>query len=105
LTNAAGGHNHGGYTGYDGTHNHGGYRINYLSDSDDSGSGLWMGRSTDQVANVNAGNHRHTIGNEGDHRHGISTEPAHSHSVTAQGGGQAHNNMPPFYALTYIIKL
>ena len=32
----------------------------------------------------------------------------HDHTVTASGtfgGGQAHNNMPPFYTLSYIMKL
>ena len=28
----------------------------------------------------------------------------HTHSILAQGGGLAHNNMPPYYALCYIMK-
>lgn len=36
------------------------------------------------------------------------TAGGHNHSVTASGafgGGQAHNNMPPYYTLSYIMKL
>lgn len=101
---AAGIHSHGGHTGYDGTHHHGGYRINWLSDADDAGTGLQMGRSTDGASNVEAGSHRHTIGSDGSHSHTIANQAAHSHTISAQGGGTAHENMPPFYALTYIIR-
>lgn len=41
------------------------------------------------------------------HQHGIGVADAaayHGHSITAEGSGTAHENMPPFYALTYIIK-
>lgn len=30
---------------------------------------------------------------------------SHSFTTTATGGGQAHNNMPPYYVLKFIIKL
>jgi len=29
--------------------------------------------------------------------------PDHLHAITAQGGGGAHNNMPPFVAVNYVI--
>lgn len=29
---------------------------------------------------------------------------SHNHTITAEGGGQAHNNLPPYYALAYIMK-
>lgn len=41
------------------------------------------------------------------HQHSVTVNAdnaAHAHSITAEGGSQAHENMPPFYALTYIIK-
>jgi microcystin-dependent protein len=38
-------------------------------------------------------------GGAGDHRHDISGE------TSAAGGGQAHENRPPYYALAYIMKL
>lgn len=36
-----------------------------------------------------------------------STDGNHSHSITIgnTGGGQPHNNMPPYYVLAYIMKL
>lgn len=33
------------------------------------------------------------------------TPSAHSHGITPSGGGQAHENRPPFYVLAYIIKV
>jgi microcystin-dependent protein len=52
--------------------------------------------------------HTHAIPEDGwNHTHGVTTgtESAnHAHGITAQGGGAAHENMPPYYALTYIIK-
>lgn len=33
---------------------------------------------------------------------GASTD--HTHGISAEGSGAAHENMPPYYALTYIIK-
>jgi microcystin-dependent protein len=46
-----------------------------------------------------------------DHSHAVALEPAsnHAHAVTGQtdsyGGGVAHENRPPYYALAYIMKL
>ena len=34
---------------------------------------------------------------------GASTR--HTHSISAEGGGQAHNNMPPYYAIAFIMKM
>ena len=69
------------------------------------------------------GNHTHQIGGNissnmpGDRYHNIVTRDRsglyddmsgnHSHSVWTnnQGGNESHNNMPPFYILTYIMKL
>ncbi len=40
------------------------------------------------------------------HRHTFTTDtaPNHTHSVGNTGGGQAHENRPPYYALAYIMK-
>lgn len=37
----------------------------------------------------------------------VDSNGAHTHTFTSDstGGGTAHNNMPPFYALAYIMKL
>jgi len=39
------------------------------------------------------------------HQFGTSNAGSHSHSIHNAGSNQAHNNMPPFYVLTYIMKL
>lgn len=52
--------------------------------------------------------HKHdfsgTTAGGGGHNHTVNGGGAHGHSIEPSGGGAAHNNMPPFYALTYIIK-
>lgn len=56
------------------------------------------------------GNHVHTIsgstGNGGSHSHSISGSISGSGtlSMSGEGGGQAHENRPPYYALCYIMK-
>ena len=50
-------------------------------------------------------------GDRGQGCHHVQTAAAGDHSHTfnvnsgAVGGNQAHENMPPFYVLTYIMKL
>lgn len=59
----------------------------------------------------NTGAHTHNISNTGNHSHNFSTSNtgAHTHQVYftsgATGGGATHENMPPYYALAYIMKL
>lgn len=44
-----------------------------------------------------AGEHSHTLN--------IDETGAHTHTINATGGGEAHENRPPYYALAYIMKL
>ena len=95
-------HNFGAYTDYQGQHGHGaGYIINWLSDSDDAGTGLQIGRSKDinSATYQDAGNHRHYIGGTTD---GPNTQ--HSHSIPAEGQGSPVTVINPYYALVYIIR-
>jgi microcystin-dependent protein len=50
-----------------------------------------------------------TINNSGDHTHTLTTGSSgnHNHTVTINntGGGQAHENMPPYVVVNYIIKV
>ena len=57
---------------------------------DSSGTNTW----TDTINSSTTGI---TINSAGEHSHTFTTN--------STGGGQAHNNMPPFYALAYIMKL
>jgi microcystin-dependent protein len=74
------------------------------------------------TSNASAHQHAINIGNAGSHSHGISvannaaihTHNAitnigndtynHSHTINSTGGGQAHENRPPYFALCYIIQ-
>lgn len=43
-------------------------------------------------------------GSAGLHTHELGTALDHTHSIGNVGGGNAHNNMPPYIALSYIIR-
>lgn len=43
-------------------------------------------------------------GSAGLHTHELGTASDHTHSIGNVGGGNAHNNMPPYIALSYIIR-
>lgn len=43
-------------------------------------------------------------GSAGLHTHELGTASDHTHSIGNVGGGNAHNNMPPYIALAYIIR-
>jgi microcystin-dependent protein len=100
---SAGAHTHTGSTNTTGAHTH-----NIFTDS--SGDG-------DDPKFVGAGNVNgpyNTITNgmssAGDHSHTFTTDSngAHTHDITGStssvGGGLAHENLPPYYALAYIMK-
>jgi len=56
----------------------------------------------------NAGHH-HRISLGGNNAWNINTSDNHAHTFSfttdSRGSNQSHNNMPPFYVLTYIMKL
>lgn len=88
-------HSHTGTTSTNGNHKHGGLGENV----DDSPFGIYD-------------NNRNHYGSEGgiDQDNAIfntSTDGDHNHTFTTDntGGGAAHNNMPPYYTLSYIMKL
>jgi microcystin-dependent protein len=48
-----------------------------------------------------------TLNADVNHLHTFTTansNPHHGHGIYNDGGGQAHENQPPFYVLTYIIR-
>ena len=78
-------HNHGGSTGNNGAH----YHTSNFPGSQGATSG------GDNVAENNLG-----LAFDVD----TSSVGDHNHIISSQGGGGAHNNMPPFMVLNYIIK-
>jgi len=111
-------HQHGANTGYAGTHSHtfsgqtgnggahahgGNYRSNFIHYRTFATGGSQiavLGQTVDFLYQ--------TLPSDGDHWHYFSgttsTQPDHRHSISAEGGSASHENMPPFYVLTYIIK-
>ena len=68
------------------------------------------GYTNTDVAIGGAGAHIHsvTIYSGGNHSHTLSVSvdsvSDHTHTISAEGGGQPHENRPPFYALCFIMK-
>lgn len=102
------GHTHTGTTASNGVHTHTitdpGHTHTQTTINDDynnSGSNP-PGFSADSAGtvtwdNINSSTTGITVNSNGDHNHTFTSD--------STGGGTAHNNMPPFYALAYIMKL
>ena len=107
-TASAGSHTHSASTNSAGAHSHT-TNISFSPDVDYFGNNVSIlnngqngtnsvgGQSTDFTSST-AGSHSHTVT--------VNSDGAHTHtvSVTNTGGGSAHENRPPFYALAYIMK-
>ena len=65
-----------------------------------SGTKNNTGTKTSPTSTLSAGNHSHTVtvNSAGDHTHDITG------STSSVGGGLAHENLPPYYALAYIMR-
>ena len=94
----AGAHSHTGSTNVSGSHTHS-YRRPQEGNSTDSGVG---GSSSVRHTWGN-----YTTGSAGDHSHSLSinTAASHTHTINNTGGGQAHENRPPYYALAFIMYI
>lgn len=129
-TGSAGSHSHSASTGSAGSHSHtvGGLRrfmttnrvTNFGHRSAPSGTsasayvGAYAGDGTQSMGSesntASTGSHSHSVSvsSGGSHSHSVTVNSggAHSHSVSVQnaGGGEPHNNMPPYIVLPYIIK-
>ena len=61
-----------------------------------------------RVTTDSSGSHTHTISGSGTLSGSISSGGAHAHSISGSisntGGGQSHENRPPYYALCFIMK-
>ena len=94
---SAGSHTHTGSTNSSGSHTHSYSKPseNQLSFGLNQGSLLkneWLTATTGS-----AGGHSHSIS--------INSAGSHTHTINNTGGGKAHENRPPYYALAYIMKL
>ena len=98
-TNSAGAHTHTGTTNTAGAHTHSYTRYSRterVSQITLTANAL-IGTRT--VNTSSAGAHSHTLN--------INSAGAHTHTVTTNevGGGQPHENRPPYYALCYIMRV
>ena len=103
-TNTTGSHSHGAgtlKTDTTGSHSHE-YRTN---EKKATGAGLVSGylHGTSYEQTSSAGAHSHTISGN------TASAGAHTHTISGNtastGGGGAHENRPPYYALCFIMKL
>jgi microcystin-dependent protein len=102
-TGQAGGHAHTGSTGQASiNHDHGQAIV--------AGNGATPGLRWDYVGEGASGNRLpqgvNTDARDVPHSHPVTVDPVgnHGHTIPAEGGGQAHDNMPPFYVLAFAIK-
>jgi microcystin-dependent protein len=119
-TSNTGAHSHSGSTSNTGSHGHnlntsGAYRVAFPGSSNTYNAGAeGTGRGGTIASAISAGAHSHNFNtsNTGAHSHTLSgtadSAGAHTHSFSttsgATGGGTAHENRPPYYALAYIMK-
>jgi microcystin-dependent protein len=96
---SAGSHSHTGSTNTTGAHTHTG-----PMGIDNEGGTYKVGIAYPTVTQ------NYTTNSAGDHSHTFTTDTAsaHTHDITGStantGGGLAHENLPPYYALCYIMK-
>jgi len=130
-----GDHSHPGSTSANGAHDHSYQRSNESNTPKQPGGGEQPNKGVFGSNTGNAGNHSHTvfIGNGGSHGHSLSVNSGgdhghsmsmnsagnhshtvsitsagdHSHNITTTntGGGQEHENRPPYIALLPIIRI
>ena len=104
TTDANGSHSHTGTTNTTGAHTH---TVNNTVQISGENTADGLDSSANEIDNINTTTT--TTSTNGDHSHTLSTttEGSHTHTFTtaSTGGGQAHNNMPPYYVLAYIMKI
>jgi microcystin-dependent protein len=104
------GHVHTGTTSENGLHTH-----STNANGGQGGLGLVTANGTNTVVETDDSNgeldvwktpYALTINNSGNHVHTFTSNSSTTNiSIQSTGGGQAHNNMPPFIGLNYIIRI
>lgn len=90
-------HGHTASTGAAGSHSHG------FNEWGNSAGGTYVVNGSDWYYNQfytstdAAGSHSHTVTVD-------SASASHAHTINAEGSGTAHENMPPYYALTFQVR-
>jgi len=95
-----GNHSHSGSTSTDGSHVHSFSRRG--DDGQDRGAGYSVVGYDNNIGGGDgdmnaAGSHNHSLS--------INDSGSHTHNIYNTGGGESHENRPPYYALAYIMKL
>ena len=95
---SAGSHSHTGSTNVSGSHTHSYGQVR----DDPTNSGIGGNSAYKYTSLVDT-----TTSSEGNHSHSLSINSAgsHTHTINNTGGGQAHENRPPYYALAFIMKI
>jgi len=101
-------HNHTGSTSTDGYHSHSGSTSTNGEHTHEVPGGRSGGEGIDiqeqlsgsnRVTTLSAGNHSHSLDINGNGNH------SHSFTTNNTGGGDSHENRPPYLALAFIMKL
>lgn len=104
TTDSDGVHTHTGTTNIAGSHNHS--VSNTVQKTGDNTPGS-LDSTANEIDTVNTTST--TTSTAGDHSHTFTTDSSSSHThgftTNSTGGDVAHNNMPPFYVLAYIMKI
>ena len=107
-TGAAGGHNHN--MNNNGNHSHntnntGGHGHNMNNNGGHNHNTNTVANHTHNV--VAAGGHSHGAVDAGGHNHTTNSEGAHNHGITPEAAGSSgvNANLPPYFALSYIIRI
>ena len=99
---SAGSHSHSGSTSTDGDHSH-----SYETRTDPQPNSTRREFVTADSVSSSSGDKSGGINNAGSHSHSLSINSAgnHTHGIGNTGGGEAHENRPPYFALAFIMKL
>jgi microcystin-dependent protein len=104
VTSTTGDHQHGGQTNLIGNHHHTLPNLGSVQAGSDNG-----GANIPVNTGYSSGRYQNPTDDAGDHSHMIITDVKGSHyhslAVDNAGGSQPFDNRPPFYALSYIMKV